>query len=419
MYALIDCNNFFVSCERLFRPDLHTKPIAVLSNNDGCFISRSDEAKAAGLPMGAPLFKHRQTVRNHQIELFSANFELYGDISERIVTLLREVTPLVEVYSIDECFMDLRQLAEGSDDRERWALRLRDRILGEIGVPVSIGIGPTKTLAKVASTYAKSRGGVYEVSDDAHREALLRELPVESVWGIGWRLAPKLCDKGISTAWQLVSASDAWLRQQVTITGMRTVWELRGEPHIAFGDKYDARKSIMRSRMFGHKVREYHQLESAVATFTAQAAARLRQQDSVARQILVFLSADRHTPGHSRVYLSTTVLLSEASADSARLIAGALEGLEYIYDDQFAYQKTGVTLLGIVPRDKWQLSMLSSEDRRDERTDLMYAVDRLNQRYGNVIYHAAERPLGASWRSKRERRSPRYTTQWGELPWVS
>lgn len=363
--------------------------------------------------MGAPLFKWKNEVKTHGVTLFSGNFELYGDISERIVTLLTEVTPLIEVYSIDECFMDLSQL---TIEPESWAAELRARIGREIGIPVSIGVAPTKTLAKVASTYAKKHGGVYVVDDDAHREQLLRELPIEDIWGVGWRTAPKLRDRGISTAWQLVSASDAWLRQQFTITGMNMVAELRGEPKIPFGDKHDARKSIMRSRSFGHKVRDYHQLESAMSTFAAQAAARLRAQDSVSRHVAVFLSANRYKEGQKRVYLSTLISLPEATADTARLIAGALQGLEQIYDEQFAYQKAGVTLVGIVPRERWQLSMLSGETRRDERADLMASIDQLNKRYGRVIYHASEKLSDTSWQSKHALRSPRYTTSWADIP---
>ena len=416
MYALIDCNNFFVSCERLFRPELEGKPVVVLSNNDGCFISRSQEAKAIGLPMGAPLFKWKNEVKTHSVRLFSANFELYGDISQRIVTLLREVTPLVEVYSIDECFLDISRLE--IKDITVWATSVGRRIRREVGIPVSIGVAPTKTLAKVASTYAKKHGGVYAVVDEIHRETLLRSLPIEDIWGVGWRTAPKLRDKGISTAWQLVSASDAWLRQQFTITGMRMVDELRGEVRIPFGDRHDTRKSIMRSRSFGHKVRDYHQLESAVATFAAQATARLRAQDSVARHVVITLSANRHVDGQQRVYLNTMVSLTEATCDTARFITAALEGLGSIYDDQFAYQKAGVTIVGIVPRDQWQLSMLSQETRRDERADLMAAIDQLNRRYGRVVYHASEKLSSDTWRSKHELRSPRYTTSWAELPIV-
>jgi len=414
MYALIDCNNFFVSCERLFRPELEQKPVVVLSNNDGCFVSRSQEAKDIGLPMGAPLFKWKHEVNVHDVTLFSANFELYGDMSERIVMLLREVTPLIEVYSIDECFLDISQL--DIRDYDEWARAVKQRIWDEIGIPVSIGVAPTKTLAKVASTYAKKHGGVYAVIGEEQRKALLSDLPIEDIWGVGWRMAPKLRDKGISKADQLVNAPDGWLRQQFNITGMKMIEELRGKPRIPFGDRHEQRKSIMRSRSFGHKVRAYHQLESAIATFAAQAAMRLRSQDSLARQVVVFLSANKHAKDAPRVYLSTSVVLIESTADTARIVAAALEGLAQIYDDQFAYQKAGIVLVDIVDRQVWQLSMLSTERHRDERADLMNSVDNLNKKYGHVIFQAAEKMSSSDWHSKHELRSPRYTTSWTDIP---
>lgn len=364
--------------------------------------------------MGAPVFKYRHQIRLHGVSLFSANFELYGDISERIVTLLREETPLIEVYSIDECFIDISQLI--IDDFEKWAIRLRARILREVGIPVSVGAAPTKTLAKVASTYSKKHGGVYTVTDERTRECLLKGLPVEDIWGVGWRTAPKLHDQGISTAWQLVSASDGWLHQRFNTTGMNTIEELRGNVRIPFGDKEDTRKTIMRSRSFGRRVRAYHILENALSTFAAQAAVKLRAQESICRHIVVFLSANRHVEGQKRVYLSTLVTLDEATADTARIIVGAMEGLQKIYDDQFAYQKAGVCLVGLRSRDEWQLSMLSGETRRDERAELMRSIDLLNKKYGQVVYHASEKGQDESWRSHRDHRSPRYTTSWGELP---
>lgn len=411
-YALIDCNNFFASCERIFRPDLQDRPVAVLSNNDGCIIARSNEVKALGITMGAPLFQVKDIVRQHDVKLFSANFELYGDISQRIVALLREEVPLIEVYSIDECFLDISALPIDSFDD--WARRVRERIWREIGVPVSIGVAHTKTLAKVASTAAKHADGVLVVADDGHRETLLQELPIEDIWGIGRRLAPKLRDKGVSTAWQLVSASDAWLEQQFTITGMRMVRELRGEACLEFGDKHEERKSIMRSRSFGHTVRAYHHVESAIATFAARAAVRLREQDSLTKHVVTMLSAGRHSPAARS--LSTVVALSEPTNDTAKIIAAALRGLEAIYDPEVGYKRAGVTLVDIVGREAWQLSLLDPNAQRSERDELMHRVDALNKRYGSVLWYASEQRQDSVWHSKHERRSPRYTTHWPDLP---
>lgn len=412
MYALVDCNNFFVSCERLFRPELQRRPVAVLSNNDGCIISRSQEVKNLGIAMGAPLFQVQRLVSGNAVTLFSANFELYGDISQRIVSLLRQEAPLIEVYSIDECFMDLSQLSIG--DYQQWAGRVRTRIWREIGIPVSIGIAGTKTLAKVASTYSKLHGGVYVVDSAERREQLLRQVPIEDIWGIGRRTAPKLRDKGVSYAWQLVSASDNWLRQQFTISGIRTVDELRGTARIAFGDKQDSRQQIMRSRSFGHRVRSYHQLESAVATFASQVALKLRAQASLAKRVTVFLSTGKGAAQQKRVGIA--VVLPEASYDTARLIAAALQGLEQIYDPDFAYQKAGVAAVDLVTHDEWQLSLTDPQRRRDETKELMHAIDDVNKKYGSVLWYAIEKPRDADWHSRRERRSPGYTTNWSELP---
>jgi DNA polymerase V len=415
MYALVDCNNFFASCERIFRPDLVGKPVAVLSNNDGCIVARSQEVRALDIPMGAPLFQVKDIVRVNNVTLFSANFELYGDISQRIVSVLREITPLIEVYSIDESFIDLSELH--IDDYDEWARNLRDRIFREIGTPVSVGVAGTKTLAKVAGTYAKTHGdGTYVINNDEQRRVLLADLPIQDIWGVGWRMAPKLRDRGVSKAIQLTEASDVWLKTQFNITGLKMVDELRGQPRLSFGDKSDQRQTIMRSRSFGHRVRAYHQLESAVATFTAQSAAKLRAQGSVCRGIMPFLSGGKRE-GEARLWASQLVTLDEATADTGKLITAALQGLNAIYDVEGSYKKAGVTLVGIQSQEAWQLSLLHGQGGRDESVKLMQAVDTLNKRYGSsTIWHASEARQQATWQSKREHRSPRYTTNIAELP---
>lgn len=415
-YALIDCNNFFVSCERLFRPELNNEPVAVLSNNDGCIVARSNEIKALGIPMGVPLFQVRDVVTANKAILFSANFELYGDISQRIVQLLREETPLIEVYSIDENFIDLSEMP--IKDRQAWARRIRERILREIGIPTSVGVGPTKTLAKVASTFAKTHGdGTWVIDSDEQREAMLELLPIEDIWGIGRQLAPKLLDKGVSKASQLTAASDAWLHSQFNIGGIKMVDELRGIPRLPFGDKHEQRKTIMRSRSFGHRVRDYFQLESAVATFAAQAASRLRSQDSVCTGLVISLQlAERED--ERKQYVSRIVRLPEASAHTGALITAALSGLLALYDVEGSYKKAGVTLTGIVDRQAWQLSLLEQKPEvREKGVVLMENIDRLNKRYGKgTVWHASEAKQNATWQSKRERQSPRYTTRLSELP---
>jgi DNA polymerase V len=413
-FGLVDCNNFFASCERVFRPDLTGKPVAVLSNNDGCIIARSNEVKALGVPMGVPLFNVRDLMKLHKVTLFSANFELYGDISQRIVRVLREEVPLVEVYSIDECFIDLSDLP--IEDVDAWTHELSARILREVGVPVSIGIAPTKTLAKVASTYGKTHGdGVCVIENDEQRRAMLKDLPVQDIWGVGRRIGPRLMDKGISTALQLIDLQDAWLHREFNITGIKMVEELRGLPRLQFGDKGEQRKTIMRSRSFGHRVRAYYQLESAIATFAAQAAYRLRSQDSVCRGIEVFMSTGPRDDSPRRV--SRLIKMDEATADTARLITAALAALEAIYDEGFSYQKAGVVLVDISSIEAWQLSLIAGDRARDDRQLLMKAMDGLNSRFGGgTVWHASEAHAQADWQSKRQLRSPRYTTRLAELP---
>lgn len=413
LYAHIDCNNFFASCERLFRPELVGRPVAVLSNNDGCIIARSQEVKALGVPMGIPLFKVKPLVKSAGVTLFSANFELYGDISERIVTVLRQITPLIEVYSIDECFLDLSEL--DITDPRAWGMSVKARLQKEVGVPVSLGIAPTKTLAKVATNHAKKHDGVSVIVAEDERERILKEVPVEDIWGVGWRTAPKLKDRGVSTALQLIQTSDAWLKTQFNITGLRMVDELRGRPRLRFGDSRDKRQSIMVSRAFGHKVREYHQLESALANFTARASAKLRGQRSVCSRVMVYLTTSRHDERVRSVSRST--ILAEPSSDTGTLMASALGLLEELYDPEFAYSKAAVILLNLTDLEAWQLSLMQPPQARERRVRLMNGVDKINARYGSsTIWHAAEDRAHANWHSKHALRSPRYTTIWSELP---
>lgn len=415
MYAHIDCDNFFVSCERLFRPDLEDKPVAVLSNNDSCLISRSAEVKALGIAMAAPLYQVKDIVKTNKVELFSGNFELYGDISERIVQLLQEITPLIEVYSIDECFLDLSQL--NIADLSTWAKNVQKRIRKEIGVPVSIGVGQTKTLAKTATNYAKKHGGVTVIDSEIVRRTVLEKLPVSDVWGIGFRTAPKLKDRGVSNAWQLVSASDAWLKQYFNIGGLRMINELKGVRCLQFGDKHDKRASIGVSRAFGHKIKEYHQLESAAAGFATRAAARLRRQNSVCSKVVVYLTTSRFDDDNMVRSVSKSQRLPEATADTGRIIRVATDLLSDLYDPDFSYQKVMVLLLDIVDLGDWQLSLTDSASDRDKKGSLMKNVDMLNRRFGpGTVWHAAEDKPGVRWQSRHDRRSPRYTTSWLELP---
>lgn len=415
VFALIDCNNFFASCERVFRPDLWNKPVAVLSNNDGCIIARSNEVKAMGVPMGAPLFKYESLLKQHDAAIFSANFSLYGDMSQRVTAIIRDVAPNVEVYSIDESFVEVSQLAD--TDYMEWARMAERRILGHTGIPVSIGVGPTKTLAKAAAEFVKrsAEGSVHVALHHTEREALLKWLPIGDVWGVGRRLTPRLQEVGISSAWQLTQVSDDWALHELTVKGLTTVKELQGEPILRLERVAALRKTINRSRAFSHTVRDYHQLESAVASFTAQSAAKLRAQGSICGGVITYLK----TRKSSEPYRSLAVLtpLAEPSADTGYLISSALEGLMRVYDHDFGYTKAGVMLVDISSRHDWQLSLLTPQVQRDRKARLMEVVDALNRRWGaDTVWHASQDSRHAAWQSKHEHRSPAYTTSWADLP---
>lgn len=415
IFALIDCNNFFVSCERVFRPDLWDKPVAVLSNNDACIVARSNEVKAMDVPMGAPLFKVEHLMKGKGVTLFSANFRLYGDFSQRVVRILTQAAPLIEVYSVDESFLELSSLPE--QDYESWAIELRNRILRWTGIPVSIGVAPTKTLAKAAAEYAKktpNSPGVHAVNQD-NREDLLRWLPVKDVWGVGRGLAPKLLARGVSTAWDLTQVSEQWVQRQLSIRGLKTVRELKGQSCLPLESQAEPQQTIARTRSFGHNVRDYYQLEGAIATFAAQAAVKLRAQDEVATAVMVFARTPHGFEGGRGS--STVVRLEQPTADTGDLIAAALQGLRIIHDPDFAYRRAGIALLGLVPRQAWQLSLLRDPSNLDKKVLLMDAVDTLNTKYNTrLVRHASEHVQRTGWHSKHQRRSPAYTTSWADLP---
>jgi DNA polymerase V len=415
IFALVDCNNFFVSCERVFRPDLWEKPVAVLSNNDACIVARSNEVKEMGVPMGAPLFKIDHLMKGKDVTLFSANFRLYGDFSQRVVRILSQAAPEIEVYSVDESFLEISSLPV--TDYEAWARDLKARIYQWTGIPVSIGVAPTKTLAKAASEYAKKTPeslGAHLVTEE-NREALLKWLSVGGVWGVGWRTAPTLQARGVSTAWDLTQVSETWVQKHLSIRGLRTVRELKGESCLPLESVVEPQQSIARTRSFGHNVRDYYQLEGAIATFAAQAAVKLRAQQEIATGVMVFARTPHGFEGGRGS--STVVRLSQPTADTGELIAAALQGLQIIHDPDFAYRRAGVALIGLVSREAWQLSLLHDSSQLDKKTALMQSVDTLNTKYNTrLVRHASEHLQRTGWHSKHERRSPAYTTSWNDLP---
>lgn len=419
VFALIDCNNFFVSCERVFQPGLEGKPVVVLSSNDGCVVARSNETKALGVPMGAAAFKYRQLFRDHKVTQFSANFELYGDISKRITQILSEITPRIEVYSVDESFLDISTLQVA--DYEAWGREVRNRILREVGVPVSIGIATSKTLAKLAAEVAKQHDeyrGSFSFADKEQGivEDTLAAMPVHEVWGVGWRLAPKLRAEGIGNAGALARMRPQHAQQLMGIHGRQLVSELNGVSCYTLTAEHTVAKSILRSRTFGEDTSEAHVLEAAIASMTARAAFRLRHDKLLARRIGVFTNTNRHKPGYRRWVRELT--LDMPTNDTGRIIGLLVDQLQTFYSSQQRYHRLGVFLYDLVPEQAMQTDLLGhvdtlAHDRADAR---MQAMDRINTRHGKGrIYYAAE-DLSSSWQPKGQIRSQRFVSDWKELP---
>lgn len=430
VFVLVDCDNFFVSCERVFRPDLAKRPVVVLSNNDGCVVARSNESKALGIPMGVPQFKIRDAIKRHNIVQFSGNFSLYGDFSQRVVTILQEASPRVEVYSVDESFLEVSSL--GITDYTAWALQLRKQIWQWVGIPVSIGVAPTKTLAKAAAEKAKhtsSLGGVYNLVADEQLELeesekrrvnLLAEMPVGEVWGVGWKMAPKLRDRGVGTALDLSRVPHDWARQQLTVRGLATVQELQGTPHYDVDDTPAAQKTLMVTRTFPHKLQVWHHLEGRIATFAAKAAMKLRRNGQICGAVGVFIAGDRHDDLQEYRRVSTVIPLLQATSDTGEIIQAALQALADLYDKDYAYRRGGVLMLDLAPESARQLSWLApanSIDQVERKVRLMKAIDALNAKYHtNLVWHAAEQP--GTVQPNRQHRSASYTTRWADLPRV-
>lgn len=419
VFALIDCNNFFVSCERLFRPDLENKPVVVLSSNDGCAISRSNEAKALGIPMAAPVFKYRQVAKDHKVAQFSANFELYGDISERITKIMTSVTPHTEVYSVDESFLDLSELE--ITDYQAWGETVRDRLLKEVGIPVSIGIAPTKTLAKLAAERAKKDNDLHGVLDyidltEVERQKYLLRTDIKDIWGVGWRLAPRLRAEGIYNALDLAQTRPRLASQLMGVHGRQLVAELNGiscHPLEVFGR---IRQTVMNGRMFGHDTDRLEVIEAAIASLTARAAYSLRREGLQARRAALSISTDRHKPGFtaSKRYLK----FATPTADTGYITAKLVELAWTMLVANTSYHRANVYLFDLLDESQIQTDLLGQVNiaKAELSSKRLQAVDAINRRYGKATIHYAAEDLSDAWEPKHNLRSPRYTTRWDELP---
>lgn len=420
VFALIDCNNFYASCERVFDPGLHGRPVVILSNNDGCVIARSAEAKAVEIPMGIPEFKVRPLISRHNVAVRSSNYALYGDMSLRVMETIRSVTPDVEVYSIDEAFAGIT----ASDPKQIRAIgrEIRNRVWRWTGLPVSVGIAPTKTLAKIANEiakdYPKLNGVLYVGKRDRIRK-MLQMTGTGDIWGIGKNYTSMLERQGITSALQLSRMPDSWVRSKMKVTGLRTVKELRGEPCLSIEESSDQRKGILSSRCFGKPVKTLPDLCEAVAAFTSRAAEKLRAQSSVASQLSVVLVTDKYrNPGEPYKFGRTVSLRSPTAATTT--LSGIATGLtEELFDKEKTYKKAWVMLTGLIPDTEVQADLFSSDrySGRDHR--LMQSMDEINARFGSSSCSTASTGFSRSWQMKQQYLSSRYTTRWDELMKVS
>ncbi|MEZ4754924.1 MAG: Y-family DNA polymerase [Bdellovibrionota bacterium] len=407
MYALVDCNNFYVSCERVFNPRLNRQPVVVLSNNDGCVVSRSDEAKQLGIKMGIAAFKIRHEIAAHKIRVFSSNYILYGDISRRVMSTLARHTPKIEIYSIDEAFLDLF----GVHRADLLAEKLTRVVKQWTGIPVSVGIAPTKTLAKVANKIAERQGSCVLLSSDAVRKAL-KDFPVSKVWGIGRKLTLFLNSYNIFTAEDLVKQNDKWIQKHLTIAGLKTVHELRGVSCINLAEADRQRKNISSSRSFQRKLFDFHSVSQAVAYHAARGAEKLRDQGSCAQLINVFVLAGSYS---NRKYAYSDLYSFPVATNSTREITQvALALLRKIFVKGFDYRKAGVNLYGILADTKIQQDLFSLKDP-DKEKRLMQAVDRINYTSGKCTVRTAAQGFSKDWSQRQDKLSPCYTTDWKDL----
>jgi len=418
-FALVDGNNFYVSCERVFNPKLEGVPVVVLSNNDGCAVARSAEVKALGVKMGTPWFQMRDLARKHGIIAMSSNYELYADLSNRMMSVLAQYSPDQEIYSIDECFLGLSGFE--SYDLIAYGQEIRQKVKQLVGIPVCVGFARTKTLAKLANHCAKKSfagvEGVCNLSQLSNNELsrLFTSLPVGEIWGVGRQLSRKLNERGISTVEALRTADAKTLRREYSVVMERTIAELNGVSCMAMEETAPAKQQIMSSRSFGTYVYDLEPLGAAVASYIAIAAKKLRGQGSLAGMVQVYIRTNPHNANAPQYQRGLTIPLPEPTDDTLLLTRIARWGLKRIYRPGFAYQKAGIALMNL--RDAGTLQMnLFSKDK--DNTPLMQVMDRINEVWGRGTLHSAAEGVKKEWTMKRELKSPGYTTRWDQLPLV-
>jgi len=416
IYALVDCNNFYASCERVFNPSLKRRPVVVLSNNDGCIVARSNEAKALGIAMGAPYFKAKAVIERNNVAVFSSNYTLYADMSARVMETLGNFTPSMEIYSIDEAFLNL---AGFTQDLTEYAHEIRDTVAKWTGMGVSIGIAKTKTLAKVANRLAKKSekaNGVLDLTNSPHTDEALRRTDVGDIWGVGRKTSKKLNNFGILTALQLRDTDIDWIKKTFGVNGERTVRELRGTPCHLLEEQPEPQKGITVSRSFGQAIEDCEQLKHAVAKYASRAAEKLRSQNLAASTLTVYAMTNRFDP-KNRYYNAHTTTFQSATIDTSEILAAAMLSTETVFRDDAKFKKAGVMLGGLISEKNVQRSLFDKTDQ-SKLNKLMKTVDSINKKMDTPLTWAAEGLEENPWTTKSQLRSKRYTTCWGELPVV-
>ena len=422
MVAIVDCNSFYCSCERVFRPDLHKKPVVVLSNNDGCIISRSDEAKMLGVEMAGPYFKAKHLIVKHGVATFSSNYNLYGDMSRRVMDTLKILVgeENVEIYSVDESFLDISTIDNNQFDE--YALHLRETVEQWTGVSVSVGIAPTKTLAKIANHFAKKNKAatkcIYTLAENDDIREVLKKTPVSGIWGVGRAYAEKLMGWGITSAWELSNMPEQWAYKNLGgVVGARLIRELKGIPCIEMKDELVTKKMIATTRMFGRNVTRLSDIKEALATYTSRAAEKLRRQNCAASVINIFMVAkeENHSINFSHgASISAHATLPVATSITNELIAPAMKLAEQIFQPGREYKKAGVMLSGIVPDTSIQSNLFAPAAENSKRF-LMNTLDNINFSMRDDVIKFAASGINTDWKMRKEFRSPRYTSRWEEL----
>ncbi|GAA0685328.1 translesion error-prone DNA polymerase V subunit UmuC [Marinobacterium maritimum] len=417
VFALVDCNNFYASCERLFRPDLAGRPIVVLSNNDGCIVARSAEAKALGIKMGVPVYQVERYLQQQGVAIFSSNYALYADISARVMSILEQLAPRVEIYSIDEAFLDLTGVA-ASTSLSEFGSQIRQTVGQHTGIRVCVGIAPTKTLAKLANHAAKqypATGGVVDLTDPARQSRLLALVPVNDIWGVGRRLSQRLQADGIRTALDLAAADPKSIRQQYSVVLERTLRELNGEPCLSLEEVTPTKQQIICSRSFGQRITTFQEMREAICEYTSRAAEKLRQEKRIAKRLSIFLRTNRFNASEPQYMPSPGAELPIPTDDTRELVAAAARLLRTCWKDGYRYMKAGVMLTDFYETGSFQPDLFSSGSAPLRSKALMSVLDTINQGGHGRVFLAGQ-GLHQTWSMQRRSLSPAYTTRWQDLP---